>query len=218
MTNRHCEILPINKENRDIKGKPPVYSVRNNNTRRQINYDNVPWEGNDTSYLQLPNIRQQTGLEQFSMNDTTDIRLCHRCGGEGHIRKYCKINVHCDFCKSYSHHTSVCRSYANFVRAHPMASSRRASRAHTNKQTDWMQLMTQVERTDIPRQQKYKEDNSENDPTRRRLRNYKKTLGVSNQHNESIIHMQCIRPDRKHTHQQPGNTVGRQRRKTSNSE
>ena len=116
-----------------------MYNTRNTNTRCQINYDNVQWEGNDTSYLQLPNTRQQVGLEQFSMNDTTDIRLCHRCGGEGHIRKYCNINVHCDFCKSYSHHTSVCRSYANFVRAHPMASSRRTSPAHTNKQTDWTQ-------------------------------------------------------------------------------
>ena len=49
-----------------------------------------------------------------------------------------------------------------------MASSRRASPAHTNKQTDWIQPMTQVERTHITRQQKYDESNSENDPTRRR--------------------------------------------------
>ena len=168
VTNRNSEILPINKENRDIRGKPPVYSVRNSNTRCQINYDYVLWEGNDASYLQLPNTRQQTGLEQFSMNDTIDIRLCHRCGGEGHIRKYCNINVHCDFCKSYSHHTSVCRSYANFMRAHPMASSRRASPVHTNKQTDWIQPTTQVERTHITGQQKYDESNSENDPSRRR--------------------------------------------------
>ena len=145
-----------------------MYSTRNTNTRRQINYDNVPWERNDTSYLQLPKTGQQMGLEQFSMNDTTDIRLCHRCGGEGHIRKYCSINVHCDFCKSYSHHTSVCRSYANFIRAHPMASSRRTSPAHTSKQTDWMQPMTQVGRTDVPRQQKCEEINSEDKPARRR--------------------------------------------------
>ena len=168
VTNRHSEIQPINKESRDIRCKPPVYSARNNNTRRHINYDNIPWDGNDTSYLQLPNTTQQTGLEQISMNDMTDICLCHRCGGEGHIRKYCSINVHCDFCKSYPHHTSVCRLYANFMRAHPMASSRRASLVHTNKQTDWTQPMAQVERTDITRQQKYDETSSESDPTRRR--------------------------------------------------
>ena len=167
-THRNGEIPPTNIENKDIRGKPPVYSIRNTSTTRQINYNNVLWEGNDTSYLQFPNTRQQMGLEQFSMNDTTDIRLCHRCGGEGHIRKYCSINVHCDFCKSYSHHTSVCRLYASFVRAHPMASSRRTSPAHTNKQTDWIQPQTQVERTDAPRQQKCEENNSEDEPSRRR--------------------------------------------------
>ena len=49
-----------------------------------------------------------------------------------------------------------------------MASSRRASPVHTNKQADWTQPMTQVERTDIARQQKYDETSSESDPTRRR--------------------------------------------------
>ena len=80
---RCSKILPVNKEFKDTRGKPPVYNTRHNNTRCQINYDNVLWEGNDTSYLHLPNSRQQTVLEQFSMNDTTDIRLCHRCGGGG---------------------------------------------------------------------------------------------------------------------------------------
>ena len=146
--NRNNEIPPLHKEVRDIKGKPPVFSARSSNARHQINYDNAPWEGNDTSYLQLPNQRQQTGLEQYSMNDTADIRLCHRCGGEGHIRKYCNINVHCDFCKSYSHHISVCRSYANFVRAHPMASSRRASRhIQTDRRTGYNQQCKQKEHT-----------------------------------------------------------------------
>ena len=130
------KILPINKEVRDTRGKPPVHSARVNNTRCQINYNNVYWEGNDTSYLQIPNTKQPV-LEQFSINDTTDIRLCHRCGGEGHITKYCNVNVQCDFCKSYSHHTSVCRSYANFVWAHPMASSRRTSPVQFNKQVGW---------------------------------------------------------------------------------
>ena len=131
---KHSEIPPVNYRN--PQNKPPVHSTRVNNTRCQINYDNLYWEGNDTSYLQMPNIKQQPVLEQFSINDTMDIRLCHQCGGEGHIRKYCNVNVHCDFCKSYSHHTSVCRLYANFVRAHPMASSRRTSPAQLNKQME----------------------------------------------------------------------------------
>ena len=74
---KHSEILPVNKEFRDALSKPPVHNSRVNNTRQQINYDRVNWEGNDTSYLQMPNTRQQPVLEQFSINDTTDIRLCH---------------------------------------------------------------------------------------------------------------------------------------------
>ena len=67
VTHRNGEIPPTN---RDIRSKPPVHSTRITNTRHQITYDNVPWEGNDMSYLHLPNTRQQVGLEQFSMNDT----------------------------------------------------------------------------------------------------------------------------------------------------
>ena len=71
--NRRGEIPPENIEIRDARGKPPAHNMRTTNTRHQITYDNVQWEGNDTSYLQLPNTRQQTGLEHFSMNDTSDI-------------------------------------------------------------------------------------------------------------------------------------------------
>ena len=98
------------------------------------------WEGNNISYLQLLGGRQHIASEQISINDTTDIRLCHRCGGEGHIRKYCNTNVYCEFYKSYSHDTSVCRSYANFIRAHQMASSRRTSPAQVSRQPEWIQL------------------------------------------------------------------------------
>ena len=71
---KHREIPPVNYKN--PRNKPPVHNTRVNNTRRQINYDNVYWEGNDTSYLQMPSIKQPV-LEQFSINDTTDTRLCH---------------------------------------------------------------------------------------------------------------------------------------------
>ena len=123
--------------------------MRVQGTRRQINYDNVNWEGNNTSFLQLPSRRQSTAMKQVPKNDTTDRRLCHRCGGEGHIRKYYNMNVYCSFCKSYSLDTSVCRSYANFVRAHPMASNRRTSPAQGNRQTEWTRQ--QLEDSDTTR-------------------------------------------------------------------
>ena len=42
---RCSEIPPVNTEFKDNRGKPPVYNTRSNNTRCQINYDNVLWEG-----------------------------------------------------------------------------------------------------------------------------------------------------------------------------
>ena len=130
----NSEILPVI---RDVRSKPPMYTARASNTRRQINYDNMNWDGNNTSYMTLPVERQQTGVDHFPINESTDIRLCYRCGEEGHVRKYCNTNIHCEFCKSYTHQTSVCRSYANFVRAHPMASSRRTSPAQIGRQQEW---------------------------------------------------------------------------------
>ena len=103
------------------------------------------WEGNNTSYMTLLVGRQQTGVNHFPVNESTDIRLCYRCREEGYVRKYCKTNVHCEFCKSYTHQTSVCRSYANFVRAHPMASSRRTSPAQVGRQQEWPQKPSEEE-------------------------------------------------------------------------
>ena len=119
------------------------------------------WDGNNTSYMPLPTGRQQTALEQFSINDTTDIRLCYRCGEEGHIRKYCNRNVH-------THHTSVCRSYANFVRAHPMASSRRTSPVQMNRQQGWIQEPTEEAITSNIKAQSCKESLDEREADRRR--------------------------------------------------
>ena len=163
--NRRSEIPPTD---RDVRSKPPAYTARANTTRRQINYDNMNWDGNNTSYMPLPTGRQQTALEQFSINDTTDIRLCYRCGGEGHIRKYCNTNIHCEFCKSYTHHTSVCRSYANFMRAHPMASSRRISPAQVNKQQEWIQEPMEEAITSNIKAQSCKESPDEREVDRRR--------------------------------------------------
>ena len=136
INNRRGKIPPVIRE---VRSKPSTYTAKTNNIRRQINYDNMNWDGNNTSYMRLPSGRQQIAPDHFSINDSTDIRLCYRCGEEGHVRKYCNTNVHCEFCKSYTHHTSVCRSYANFVRMHPMASSRRTSPAQTGRQQEWAQ-------------------------------------------------------------------------------
>ena len=163
--NKYSEIPPTD---RDVRSKPPAYTATANTTRRQINYDNMNWDRNNTSNMPLPTGRQQMALEQFSINDTTDIRLCYRCGEEGHIRKYCNTNIHCEFCKLYTQHTSVCRSYANLVRAHPMALSRRTSPAQVSKQQEWIQEPTEETITSNIKAQSCEESSDEREVDRRR--------------------------------------------------
>ena len=164
VSNRRGNIPPVMRE---IRNKPPTHTTRRNTTRRQINYDSINWDVNNTSYMLLPSENQQMAPDAMYMNNTTDIRLCYRCRGEGHIRKYCNINVHCEFCKSYTHHTSVCRSYANFVRAHPMASSRRTSPTHLNRQEGGTQESN--EGTEDSNLRMQKEENQRNGEKRREL-------------------------------------------------
>ena len=125
--------------------------------------------------------KQQWAPDAMYMNDTTDIRLCYRCGGEGHIRKYCNINVHCEFCKSYTHHTSICRSYANLVRAHPMASSRRTSPTQPSRQEGGTQESN--EGTEEGNLRMQKEENQRNGKKRRELSE------ITQKHLERVINM-----------------------------
>ena len=65
-----------------------------------------------TSYMQLPLVEQ-------------DSKICGKCGEQGHVKRQCTANVACDFCKTKSHSTLACRTYANFVKEHPLTSSRK---------------------------------------------------------------------------------------------
>ena len=129
----------------------------------------------------LPSEKQQTIPDAMYMNDATDVRLCYRCGGEGHIRKYCNMNVHCEFCKSYTHHTSVCRSYANFMRAHPMASSRRTSPTQPSRQGGGThEPNEEMEESNVRMQ---KEETQRNGEKRRELSE------ITQKHLERVINM-----------------------------
>ena len=65
-----------------------------------------------TSYMQLPQAGQ-------------DSKICGKCSEQGHVKRQCTANVACDFCKTRSHATLACRTYANFVKEHPLTSSRK---------------------------------------------------------------------------------------------
>ena len=72
------------------------------NWPRQDNYLQEPH--NATTYMNLPNSMQN--------------KICGRCGSLGHIKRMCKEEVYCRYCKVYTHSTTACRTY-------PVTSSRR---------------------------------------------------------------------------------------------
>ena len=65
------------------------------NHPRQDNYLQGPH--NTTTYMNLPNSMQN--------------KICGRCGSMGHIKRMCKEEVYCRYCKAYTHSTTACRTY-----------------------------------------------------------------------------------------------------------
>ena len=65
-----------------------------------------------TSYMQLPSAGE-------------DSKICGKCSEQGHVTRQCLANMTCDFCKTRSHATLAWRTYANFVKEHPLMSSRK---------------------------------------------------------------------------------------------
>ena len=72
------------------------------NHSRQDNYLQGPH--NTTTNMNLPNSMQN--------------KICGRCGLMGHIKRMCKEEVYCKYCKIYTHSTTACRMY-------PVTSSRK---------------------------------------------------------------------------------------------
>ena len=66
---------------------------------------------NTTMYMNLPNSIQN--------------KTCGRCRLVGHIKKQCREDVYCKFCRNPSHSIKACRTYANFLRMDPMTLSRK---------------------------------------------------------------------------------------------
>ena len=126
------EIPPVNTQD-SVQGKPPTHNTKP--AKRQINYDSTtqpqeqpnPSWGHNSPYLHPPGDKSRTQMEQFSLNGTPEVKICYRCGYEGHIKRHCNNHVYCDYCRTYTHHTSVCRSYQRYTQNQPVTSSRRNS-------------------------------------------------------------------------------------------
>ena len=128
------EIPPVSNQD-FVQGKPPAHSTKT--TRRQINYDDMTYSqgqhnhgwAHNSPYTQLLTDKSRTNIEHFSLNGTPEAKICYRCGYEGHIKRHCNNYVYCEYCRTYTHHTSVCRSYQRHIQAQPVTSSRRNSPA-----------------------------------------------------------------------------------------
>ena len=77
-------------------------SQQETNHSRQDNYLQGPH--NTTTYMNLPNPIQN--------------KICGRCGLMGHIKRMCRQEVYCKYCKIYTHSMTACRTY-------PVTSSRK---------------------------------------------------------------------------------------------
>ena len=94
--------------------------------REEISY--IPKEIQATK---LPNVSQEnvnwlelTSYMHLLWTGQED-KTCGKCSAPGHVKRQCRVVVSCDFCKTKSHTTMACRTYANFVREHPLTSSRK---------------------------------------------------------------------------------------------
>ena len=92
----------------------------------QVNVFNT--EEPSISYLQLP-----TRTAQESN------KVCMKCGGTGHWKRYCRNTTWCKFCTSEMHATQACRRYANFIRDNPIASSRRTTPVQEQRRVEPLQ-------------------------------------------------------------------------------
>ena len=52
---------------------------------------------NTTTYMELPS--------------SIRTKICGKCGLMGHIKRFCKEEVYCKYCKIYTHSTTACRTY-----------------------------------------------------------------------------------------------------------
>ena len=62
------------------------------------------------NYLQGSLIPQNT-MTYMSLPNPMQNKICGRCGLVGHIKRMCKEEVYCKYCKVYTHSTTACRTY-----------------------------------------------------------------------------------------------------------
>ena len=83
------------KQHNQGNSQETTSNLQGNNRLPQNNYYQGPH--NTTTYMELPSSIQS--------------KICGRCGLMGHIKRFCKEEVYCKYCKIYTHSTTACRTY-----------------------------------------------------------------------------------------------------------
>ena len=74
------------------------HMVPNHQRGNQPQHNNYyPDPHNNTAYMELPSSIQS--------------KICGKCGLMGHIKRFCKEDVYCKYCRVYTHSTTACRTY-----------------------------------------------------------------------------------------------------------
>ena len=142
--NNNLEGTTGNTSNQNrVRYNLPEYNQTQERQNNRI--DNPQWrrQSQDVRYqqdyrtrganTQQPRAYRTTGVHFNTLDETRDNMTCTRCGVRGHIRDFCSEIVFCNWCTRRSHNTVACRKYAEFVKKHPLSSSRRPSPERTNR-------------------------------------------------------------------------------------
>ena len=132
---------PKPQRGRKEKHRIPEKEMRNpmGGIMEEISY--IPRESHS---MRLPNVMEEN-VNQLDLTSYMHLPLagqegktCGKCGEQGHVKRQCRANVTCDFCKTKLHATMACRTYANFMKEHPLTSSRKnmPERLHNERDVD----------------------------------------------------------------------------------
>ena len=97
----HPKPQRMTKKHQQQHDQPRTMQSQENYPRQD---DQLQGLHNTTTYMTLPNSMQN--------------KICGRCGLMGHIKRMCKEEVYCRYCKVYTHAAAACRTY-------PVTSSRK---------------------------------------------------------------------------------------------
>ena len=86
----------ITKKHQTQGGQPQEASHHQKTNQPQLN-NYYPDSQNNTAYMELPSSIQN--------------KICGKCGLMGHIKRFCKEEVYCKYCRVYTHSTTACRTY-----------------------------------------------------------------------------------------------------------